>query len=422
MFILGGLGEERTVPVGASFPDRGMRNDQHDAVAAQLLIPIAAGGAPQPAEIPTATMASAGGQPTGRIVQQMPNSCKNDLDESGADWYPGKESFRPQWFADEKAWQIFAETFTEDGQVRWSLLVDTLNWYYQRDTRAPLPTDVHDTWERYVAMAVDWWYDLIGEPRKRRKEVAMLGGYIADYLLTEHSCRSGRWVKKYTVVSNYAYAQIATARSAQINKYSVDNKFNLFMTTGPGDESIGDCFEVAVLIMVSEAAFHPMWDLVELTSFVTDLEAPPGRAAEEMAPPGRAAGAGVPQPGLARQHAIVNLRNARQWRPVAAEKPEAQPRPESPENDVSADGRHRNAKRDISPPTPPDWQETSLSKSARDLHETLQGWEEAEDIPVNLQHELRNILFKKKTVTVGGIATRSGTSRPPPRLTGRRPR
>ena len=48
------------VPVGASFSDRGMRNDQHDAVAAQLMIPIrqilrgnvppAAGGAPQPAE------------------------------------------------------------------------------------------------------------------------------------------------------------------------------------------------------------------------------------------------------------------------------------------------------------------------------------------------------------------------------------
>ena len=117
---------------------------------------------------------------------------------------------------------------------------------------APLPTDVHDTWERYVAMAVDWWYDLIGEPRKRRKEVAMLGGYIADDLLTEHSCRSGKWVKKYIVVYNYHYAQIAQARTAQINKYSVGNKVDRFMTTGPGDESIGDCFEVAVLIMVSE--------------------------------------------------------------------------------------------------------------------------------------------------------------------------
>ena len=57
MFVLGGFAEERTVPVGASFPERGMRNDQHDAVAAQLMIPIrpgdappAAGGAPQPAE------------------------------------------------------------------------------------------------------------------------------------------------------------------------------------------------------------------------------------------------------------------------------------------------------------------------------------------------------------------------------------
>ena len=59
MFILGGLGEERTVPVGASFSDRGMRNDQHDAVATQLLIPISRIrpwlGAPQPAETPSDT-------------------------------------------------------------------------------------------------------------------------------------------------------------------------------------------------------------------------------------------------------------------------------------------------------------------------------------------------------------------------------
>ena len=44
-----------------------------------------------------------------------------------------------------------------------------------------------------------------------------------------------------------------------------------------------------------------------------------------------------------------------------------------------------------------------MNKAARYLHENLQGVEEAEDIPVNLQHELRKILFKKKTVTVGGF-------------------
>ena len=97
----------------------------------------------------------------------------------------------------------------------------------------------------------------VGAPRLSpdavpRVDESRLGGYIADDLLTKHSCRSGRWVKKYTVVSNYHYAQIARARSAQINKYSVGNKVDRFMTTGPGDESIGDCFEVAVLIMVSE--------------------------------------------------------------------------------------------------------------------------------------------------------------------------
>ena len=44
-----------------------------------------------------------------------------------------------------------------------------------------------------------------------------------------------------------------------------------------------------------------------------------------------------------------------------------------------------------------------MNKAARYLHENLRGVEEAEDIPVNLQHELRKILFKKKTVTVGGF-------------------
>ena len=59
MFILGGFGHECMVPVGASFRNRGVRIDVHDAVGAQLLIPIgrmrpgdarpAAAGASQPA-------------------------------------------------------------------------------------------------------------------------------------------------------------------------------------------------------------------------------------------------------------------------------------------------------------------------------------------------------------------------------------
>ena len=39
MFVLGGLAEENMVPIGASF-DNGMRNDCHDAVSAELIIPI----------------------------------------------------------------------------------------------------------------------------------------------------------------------------------------------------------------------------------------------------------------------------------------------------------------------------------------------------------------------------------------------
>ena len=59
MFVLGCFAEERVVPVGASFAHRGMPYIRHDAVGAQLMIPIgrtqaggpgtATSGAPQPA-------------------------------------------------------------------------------------------------------------------------------------------------------------------------------------------------------------------------------------------------------------------------------------------------------------------------------------------------------------------------------------
>ena len=39
MFVLGGFALESMVPIGASF-DNGMRNDCHDAVSAELIIPI----------------------------------------------------------------------------------------------------------------------------------------------------------------------------------------------------------------------------------------------------------------------------------------------------------------------------------------------------------------------------------------------
>jgi len=56
MFILGGFGEQLTVPVGRSFTHRGMNNYRHDAVAARLMLPVcrrrAASGASQPAEVP----------------------------------------------------------------------------------------------------------------------------------------------------------------------------------------------------------------------------------------------------------------------------------------------------------------------------------------------------------------------------------
>ena len=74
MFVLGGLAEENMVPIGASF-DNGMRNDCHDAVSAELIIPIgvwssqpavAAASAhcpPEPKQPAEAARPAAGGAP-----------------------------------------------------------------------------------------------------------------------------------------------------------------------------------------------------------------------------------------------------------------------------------------------------------------------------------------------------------------------
>ena len=40
MFFVTGFGEERTIPVGFSFEHRGERNDRHDVVGAQQMVPI----------------------------------------------------------------------------------------------------------------------------------------------------------------------------------------------------------------------------------------------------------------------------------------------------------------------------------------------------------------------------------------------
>ena len=234
MFILGGLGEERTVPVGASFSDRGMRNDQHDAVAAQLMIPIrqifrgnvppAAGGAPQPAE--TASHAeqhfsrAAGGGP-------QPAEAPSDADQPTS---PAAVAVAPQ-------------------------LMTPIRRIWKARAPAPQSADAPSDADQPTSPAAG------GAPQ-------------------------------------------------------------------PADAS-------------SDAKTH--------------------------APP---AAGGAPQPADA---------------PSDAEQP------------ISPDWEATNAQQDTLV------QDTALNKAARDLHENLLVVEEAEDIPVNQQHELRKILFKKKTVTVGGF-------------------
>ena len=108
MFCLGGFAEERTAPVGYSWDTQGMRFDTHDAVGAELMIPIgrkrrgaarpAAGGAPQPA---TAAASSEGatdkqeppadGAPEAAVAAAVAEEKEEEL---------GEEEFRPDWDED----------------------------------------------------------------------------------------------------------------------------------------------------------------------------------------------------------------------------------------------------------------------------------------------------------------------------------
>ena len=130
MFVLGGLAEENMVPIGASF-DNGMRNDCHDAVSAELIIPIgvwssqpavaaasahcppepkrpaeaarpAAGGAPQPA-----VAAAAASQPAVAAASAQQALAPAHAAEAGRP-AAGETMLSKQM---ESPWQFFKKMF-----------------------------------------------------------------------------------------------------------------------------------------------------------------------------------------------------------------------------------------------------------------------------------------------------------------------
>ena len=166
---------------------------------------------------------------------------------------------------------------------------------------------VHDTWEPYVAQAISRALDN-EKDFNYRKPVAQLGGYIGDYMHTELSCRAGRWIKGYEVVVNWFYHELFRKRKESLNALSKDNKVNRWYATNRNDESVGDCFGVAQVIMLSQGQMQPMWDLAELVRFNSDTWYKEGTDEERRA------------------HATKLLENARSWRPVTVEMPrQAQP-------------------------------------------------------------------------------------------------
>ena len=139
-------------------------------------------------------------------VTTMPYSCKNDLPQKSDYDFHGGAPFQKQWFESAEDYEDFCSCFANCGldknQVNWPYLMDTINGHYQHNVnqlRTELPEDVEHTWEPYVAMAMDWWYEN-NDSKKLRKDVSHLGGYIADYMNTELCCRSGRW--RQTTLNN----------------------------------------------------------------------------------------------------------------------------------------------------------------------------------------------------------------------------
>ena len=240
-------------------------------------------------------------------VTTMPYSCKNDLPQKIDLEFSGGAPFQEQWFENKEECDDFLASFVNYGphgdQVNWPYLMDTINGHCQHSVnrhRTEDPEEVRNTWEPYVALAMDWWYQN-NDSKSLRKNVSHLGGYIADYMNTELCCRSGRWIKHYEVVYNAFYKEAFVARRDTILQYDKSNNIGRFLETGPNSEKIGDCFEVAFVIMLSMCQFDCMWDLVELIMFYTNH-------ADETNADRRA-------------FALSLTRKSRAWRPVIVDVP-----------------------------------------------------------------------------------------------------
>ena len=96
MFVHGAWAEELLVPVGGSYENRGMRNDQHDAVSAMLKIPIARqpGGASQPAG--SADAPTQAPSPRALAAASTPAATHTEASQPGAAQSPAEDDEEPE--------------------------------------------------------------------------------------------------------------------------------------------------------------------------------------------------------------------------------------------------------------------------------------------------------------------------------------
>ena len=94
-----------------------------------------------------------------------------------------------------------------------------------------------------------------------RKSVSHVGGYAADYCLTELLCRSGRWCKQYQVVYGYDYhIMFESNRDAIANAGgNVHDDFIKYANK----ETIGDIFECSAYLMMCGRYLDELWKFME---------------------------------------------------------------------------------------------------------------------------------------------------------------
>ena len=191
----------------------------------------------------------------------MPNSCKNDIKNSPDDTWPGGIPIIAEWFKPGEAEQ-FKECYVigeAKDRIDWQYLLDSLFAVYPIPNYETHPKYETGTWEEHVATTLNWYIDVWN--KRTRKDVSHVGGYAADWSLTELLCRSGMWCKQYRVVHTTHYRIIFDERKDVIE--AKGGRVNDDLIKWCNDVTLADIFECSACMMVYGRHADEFWKFME---------------------------------------------------------------------------------------------------------------------------------------------------------------